>query len=392
MLKKDFVRVSAIAMTLAAITACGGKKEKIGEAFTTASSATANANKGLKNPKNKPEVVAAIQKVLDACGSKWSEKEGFDDCNEPMKEFRDANGKFEKPQQTYLTTLLEDEDPHVRWMAVAGLSGNSFETYSNKELASGIVDALEKEKEKPGSILDGHLAYLAGSTYESAGQWDRLRTIGLAPSTSTDVKSMLAGWWRGGEKAFDIVRTYGVSNDKKLQLAAAQGFALHFEKHADEACNFWSAHFDDSDAAVRKSSVGHLTGGWSGNTTRDSEGGWYITGGGGGPSRGNELACSPAQIDAALATIERRIATNALDDSNYVYGLESIAVHKKTSPKQKARAVADLKKIVETKGMTQRSFALRKLVDVDKKNKSYAAKFASDPDLKFTVESIMKAT
>jgi hypothetical protein len=384
MFNNRFAKMGAVAMTLTAVTACAGKKD-IGQAFTTSSTAS---TKGLKNPRNKPEVVLAIQKVLDACGSKWSDKEGFGECTDPMKEFRDANDKFEKPQSTYLDTL-EDDDAHVRWMAAAGLSGNSFELYSNKELAARLVDALEKEKS--GSIIDAQLAYLAGSTSESAGQWDRLRALGLAPSTSTDVKSTLAGWWRGGDKAFDVVKTFGASNDKKLGLAAAQGFALHFDKHPVEACSYWSAHFEDDDGEVRKSSVGHLTGGWSGNTTHDTEGGWFVTGGGGGPSRGNELTCSAPLIDAALSAIEKRIAQNRMDDSNYVYGLESIATQKKTSATQKARAVADLKKIVETKGMSQRSFALRKLVDVDPKNKTYAAKFASDPDLKFTVESIMKA-
>jgi hypothetical protein len=381
---KHGIRLGAVAMTLAAITACSSKKD-IGSAFTTAST---TSTKGLKNPHNKPEVVAAIQKVIDACGVKWNDKDGFDGCSDPMKDFRDANGKFDKPQVTYLD-ILEDEDPRVRWMAVAGLGGTSFEIYSSKELASRVVDAVEKEK--PGSILDAHLAYLAGSTYESAGQWDRLHTIALAPTTSMDVKSVLAGWWHGNEKAFDVVKTFGASPDKKLQLAAAQGFALHFEKHQTDACNFWSAHFDDADGDVRKSSVGHLTGGWSGNTTSDTEGSWYVTGGGGGPSRSNDLACSPAQIDAALASIEKRIASNTLDDNNYVYGLESIAIHKKTNAAEKARAVADLKKIVETKGATQRTFALRKLVDIDAKNKTFAAKFATDPDLKWTVESIMKA-
>jgi hypothetical protein len=383
MFKNGFARVGVLAMTLAALTACGKKKD-VGEAIT--SSAT-TSRKGLKNPRNKPEVVAAIQKVLDACGSKWSDKDGFGDCSEPMKEFREVNGKLDKPQSTYLD-ILEDEDPHVRWIAMAGLSGSSFEISSNKELAARVVDALEKEK--PGSTLDAQLAYLAGSTSESAGQWDRLRLLGLAPATSFDVKSMLAGWWRGGEKAFDVVKSFSASKDKKLQFAATQGFALHFDKHADEACNFWSAHFDDDDADVRKSSVGHLTGGWSGNTTHDTEGSWYVSGGGGGPSSGNEMACSAPFVDAALATIERRIAANQLDDSNYIYGLESIAKHKKTNAKQKARAIADLKKIVETKGLSQRSFALRKLVDLDPKNKPYAARFAADPDLKFTVESLMK--
>ena len=119
------------------------------------------------------------------------------------------------------------------------------------------------------------------------------------------------------------------------------------------------------------------------------QGSFFVSGGGGGPSRSNELACTTAQIDAALATIEHRISR--LDDSNYIYGLESIAIHKKTNAAQKARAVADLKKVVETKGASQRTFALRKLVDIDPKNKAYAAKQASDPDLKWTVESIMKA-
>jgi len=384
-MNNGFIKVGAIAMTLAAITGCGSKKEKeVGDAITTASS----SNKGLKNPKNKPEVVASIQKVLDACASKWSDKEGFDDCSDPMKEFRETNDKIEKAHATYLD-ILEDNDLHVRWLAAAGLSRNSFELNSNKELAARVVDLVEKEKS--GSILDAELAYLAASSYESAGQWDRLRALGLAPTTPLDVKAVLAGWWRGGEKAFDVVKALSVSNDKKLQFAATQGFALHFEKHAPEACNYWSAHFDDADDGVRKSSVGHLTGGWSGNTTRDSEGNWYITGGGGGPSRNGDSACPAAQIDAAMAIIEKRIASNTLDDSNYIYGLESFAMHKKTTPAQKARAVAALKKIVETKGASQRSFALRKLVDVDAKNKAYAAKFASDPDLKFTVESIMKA-
>jgi hypothetical protein len=371
------------ALTLAGAAGCGDKNKT---AVQETTAATTVPKKGLTNPANRPEVVAAVQKVLDACGAKWDAKNGFDDCSDPMREFRDQ--KLEKADATFLN-LMDDDDVKVRWMGVAGLSSKGWSYQGDKELAARLVDHLEKEKAP--SILDGELAYLASSTTESSGVWERLQTIALAPATPFDVKAVLAGWWRGGDRAYAVVKTLSASPDKKTQHAAAQGWALHFDKHADEACAFWSAHFDDDDKDVRHVSVGHLSGGWSGNTTHDTEGSWYVTGGGGGPSRSGDAACKEAQLYAALAIMDKRATANTIDDSNYVYALESIAMHKKTNAKEKKQAIAILRKIVETKGAAQRSFALRKLVDVNPKEKSYAAKFAKDPDLKFTVESISSA-
>lgn len=375
-------RTLALALTALAAVGCSKKESGTKETFVTAATAS---NKGLGDPKNKPEAVAAVRKVLDACAAKWDAKDGFDGCSDPMRDFRDE--KLEDADATFLS-LLDDDDPKVRWMGVTGLSSKGYEYRRDKALAARLLDHLEKEKAP--SILDAELAYLASETYESSGTWDRLRALGLSPSASLDTKAVLAGWWRGGDRAWPIVAALAASPDKKQVHAAAQGFALHFEKHANEACAFWLAHFDDDDKDVRRASVGHLTGGWSGNTTHDSEGTWYVTGGGGGPSKGGDAACSQKDIDAALAIIERRAAANTIDDSNYVYGLEAIAVHKKATAREKKSAVSLLRKIVETKGAAQRSFALRKLVDVDPKEKSYAAKFAKDPDLKWTVDSLTK--
>ncbi len=382
-------KIKLAALTLVTLAAGSGcSKKDVGQTFVTAMSASATpagSKKGLGNPKNKPEVVALVQKVLDSCKDKWDGKKGYDECSEPMKEFREKTGKLEKTESTYLD-ILEDDRIEVRYLAASGLSNGGFDLYSSKELAPRLVDMLEKEKAP--SPLDAELAYLASRTNESAGVWPRLAALALAPDTSTDVKAVLAGWWRGGESAYPAVKAYSTSPDKKLVFAAAQGWALHFDKHADEACAFWSSHFDDEDKDVRRSSVGHLTGGWSGNTTHDTEGNWYITGGGGGPSSGGDNACKEKDVDAALTAIDKRATANTIDDSNYIYGLESIAKHKKSNAKEKKEAVAILRKIVETKGASQRSFALRKLVDVDPKEKAYAAKFAKEPDLKYTVESI----
>jgi hypothetical protein len=218
-----------------------------------------------------------------------------------------------------------------------------------------------------------------------------MKEIALDKNTTKDIKSMLLAWWHGKDKAYSVVQKYSTAGDKKLLLGATQGYAIHFDDHGDDACKFWDTHMEDDDKTVRLSAVGHLTGGWSGNTTHDSEGEWYVSGGGGGPSSYDDKNwCSEKQVDDSLDVMDKRAAANTIDDSNYIYGLANLVKHKKSTAAQKKRAEDIMKKIVETKGAAERSWCLSKLVEVDPAQKAYAAKFASDPELKYTVEDIMK--
>ena len=377
------VLTAAAFVSLAAFTTGCPKK---GAAGGDGGDADGKPKVGLDAPGNDPAYVAAAKGLMESCAAKWDAKKGFEDCSDPLRAFREK--KFEGIDTTLLNTL-DDEDIKARWIGAYSLGswGSAFKT--DKALATRLFGILEKEK--PGSIVDAQLAYAAGSAYESAGLAERLKTYGLKATTPLDVKEVLAAWSRSSDEGgYEITKQLAVMPDKKAVRAAAQGYASHFTKHEDEACKFWSTHLEDDDKAVRASVVGHITGGWSGNTTHDADGDWYITGGGGGPSSGDTSWCKPADIDDALAKITKRAAANTIDESNYIYGLSNLVKQKKTTDAQKKLAVAALKKVVETKGSHERSFALRKLVDAKPDEKAYAMRFLKDDDLKLTAADVTK--
>ncbi|GAC1394791.1 MAG: hypothetical protein NVSMB47_04350 [Polyangiales bacterium] len=335
---------------------------------------------------NDKAVVKAVKKALAGCKDKWDDKKGFGDCEAPLKEFRDS--KFEKSDATFLD-LLEDESLQVRWFGDLGLGNFGYDYRSEKKLAQQLIQRT-KDETAP-SILDAHLAYLVSGINESTKTWDDIQAMALDSKTSKDVRAVLGAWWNGDEKGYAVVQKLAGSKDKALRLAGIQGYALHFDKHGEDACKAWDEHLEDEDKDVRVSAVGHLTGGWSGNSTHDSDGDWYVTGGGGGPSGfGGEAWCPAALVDDALAKTEARVGSNTVDEDNYVYGLAAIVKVKLSTPAQKKKAEALLEKIVDTKGAAQRSFALSKLVEVDPSKKGWAMKYAKDDELKWTVDNIMK--
>jgi hypothetical protein len=371
------------AAAVLSLTGCPKKKDASG-----ADGGDAGKLIGLEAPGNDPAFVAATKAAMVACAAKWDAKKGFDDCSDTLSTYREK--KFEGIDSTLLNTL-EDEDLKVRWFGAYALSHWGSAYKSDKALAGRLFGILESEK--PGSILDAQLAYAAGSSNESAGLADRLKAHGLKSTTPADVREVLAAWWSGAGGSvggYEITKSLAALPDKPSVSGAVAGYASHFTKHEEEACKYWAAHLEDDDKNVRKASVGHITGGWSGNTTHDAEGNWYITGGGGGPSSSGDAWCAPAQIDEALAAIAKRAAANTIDESNYVYGLANLVKHKKATDAQHKLAVATLKKIIETKGARERSFALRRLVDAKPDEKAYAAKFLKDDELKSTAVDVTK--
>jgi hypothetical protein len=379
---------------------CGGKKDEKTETKAETKSETKAdpkvtegkpktetkpaAGKGLDNPANNAEFVKLAKAVLTTCGDKWKLKEGFDDCNEPMKALRDA--KLEKLDATCLN-VLEAEDIKVRYLGAVCMSNFGSDYRSDKAIANRLVDALEREKAP--SPIDMHLAYLATGIYDGAGPEvvERLAKLFADPKTSSDVRLLLASWW-SKPKAYDTVKALATDADARMRLGAVQGYAVHFKGHEDEACGVWEANLDHADGEVSKQAYGHLTGGWSGNNARDTEGNWYVTGGGGGPSSMGDNWCK--NVDVALTKIEAKIKDSKIDDSVYVYALGNLAKHEKATPAQKKKAIALLEKMIATKGIGERSFAVRKLVEADKTKKASLKKYAADPDLKYTIESIMK--
>src|SRR5262249_14885816 len=192
--------------------------------------------------------------------------------------------------------LVEDDDPKVVWIGVYGLDSWGYEYRSDKKMAARVVETLTLMPDN--SISDAQLAYVSCDINEDAGVWDRMKEIALDKSTTKDIKAMPLGWWHGKKAAYDVVKKYSTAGDKVLLLGATQGYAIQFDDHGDDACKFWDGHMEDDDKPVRLSSVGHLTGGWSGNTTHDSQGDWYVSGGGGGPSSYDEKNwCGSDQID-----------------------------------------------------------------------------------------------
>jgi hypothetical protein len=378
------IRFVAGTLCLAAlISGCGNKSS--GADGAPASSATI----GMNNPGNDAAIVKSLKQLLADCGAKLDEKEGerfktLSSCDK-WSAWRDQ--KLTKVDATCLNVL---EDPDVKARA-AGLMclaifGDTFKT--DKAQAARFVSLLEKEKAP--SPLDGNWAYMATQIYSSAGAAEQLKALVMKPDTAYDVKLVVLAWW-SNDAAYDVVKSYASSPDPKIQNGVVQAYSSQFEKHTDEACAYWAAHLETADKDANRHAVGHITGGWNGNNMHDTESDWYVTGGGGGPSLTGDKRCSAAQLEMAINATEKLAKTGKLDESFYVYGMGFLVKDKKSSPAIKAHATSALKTIVETPGGTQRGSALDKLYEADPSQRAYVLKFAKDPDLKYTVDRILKA-
>jgi hypothetical protein len=376
---EDFHMRIMIRLALAATVLSAGACKKV-EASNAAATTAASAKgaTGFADPSNDPAVVAAAKPIIDTCG--WDAKKGFDGCDK-LQAWWDK--RFEKVDAT-LMNFIEDPDPKVRWLGLGGLGSWGWSYRSDKTLGTRLLAALQKEPAD--SIFDAQMTYLMINVSDT----DLLKSLhdyAMKPTTAFDVKAMLSSWW-SNDMAYDIIKSLS-TGDKNSQKEAAQGFATSYDKHRDEACKYWMDRFEDDAKEVRSVAVGHLTGGWSGNTTHDTQGDWYVSGGGGGPSSLGEKACDDKQVEQALAKIEVRVKANTVDDSNYVYGLKNLVKHGKT-PAIKKQAEAELVQIIATKGAQERSFALSQLVDADDKQIALAKKYEKDDELKSTATYLVE--
>jgi hypothetical protein len=362
------IRLGLVAMVLSGV-AC-----KKGEA----AGADGGSKTGLGDPSNNPEVVAAAKPILATCG--WDAKKAFEGC-EQMKPWQEKH--FEKIDATLLN-FIEDPDVKVRWLGVSGLGRWGYSYRSDKTQSARLLAALEKEAAD--SPLDAEMTYEMINVSD-AELMQKLKAYAMKPTTAFDVRAVLASWW-SDEQSFELVKSL-TTGDKKAQKEAVQCYALHFDKHRDEACKYWSDHLEDDDKDVRAAAVGHLTGGWGGNTTGDSQGNWYVSGGGGGPSGSGDKHCEDAQVEHALTLIAARVKANTVDESNYIYSLRNLVKYGHT-PAIKKKAETELVTLVATKGARQRSFALSQLVDADDKQLALAKKYENDDELKYTVKSLLE--
>jgi len=336
------------------------------------------AKTGLGDPSNNPEVVAVVKPILATCG--FDAKKAFDGC-EQMKPWQEK--RFEKVDATFLN-FIEDSDVKARWLGVSGLSRWGYAYRTDKTQSARLLAALEKEPAD--SILDAEMTYLMINVSDT-DLMKNLMAYAMKPTTAFDVRAVLASWW-SDEQSFALVKSL-TTGDKKAQKEAVQCYALHFDKHRDEACKYWTDHLEDDDKDVRAAAVGHLTGGWGGNTTGDSQGNWYVSGGGGGPNGSGDKFCDDAQVEHALTLIAARVKANTIDESNYIYSLKALVKHGHT-PAIKKKAESELVALVATKGARQRSFALSSLVDADDKQLALAKTYEKDDELKYTVKSILE--
>src|SRR5439155_21115864 len=154
----------------------------------------------------------------------------------------------------------------VRSAAKSGLT-KSYDWHGDKALGQKVINALKAEKAP--SPIDLSLALRVADISESAGLDDQIKAIAIDPKTSNDVKLALLAWWHG-PAAYEAVKANAASTDPAIQNAVVQGYALHFDDHAEEACAYWEQHLDN------EYGIGHITGGWNGNTTGDTESEDYI--------------------------------------------------------------------------------------------------------------------
>jgi hypothetical protein len=381
--------------------ACHSKKAPPPD--VTLSSAPLPASSAMAAPDRDPTFMRGLSAMLEACGPKWNEKFGFDSCTtgkDAWKEFREQS--FANLEATCLS-LLEDKDPKLRWVAQRCFHGWGPNWASVRKLGAkdGERFFAALVKEPLDSPIDTGLAKLAFDL-EGDVLAEKLRVYALAPTTAADVKIVLAVTTKR-DSLFELVKGLRDSSDKRLVAAAVHGYAVYFDGHEEEACTFWKSHLEDSDKAVRTGALGHLTGGYSGGCAEDAQGYDNYCSNVGGPGlnmprrlgektdQKNPKWCSAPAVNAALDAIEKRVADNEVDGYGYAQGLASIARHPKSTPAQKRRAIAALRKLVDTKGAKMRSSTVEELVESDPEGLVYLQKYASDPALKSAIDSARSA-
>jgi hypothetical protein len=353
------------------------------------------AKSGMNDPSNDPAVIAKIKTALADCGSTMDQSTGNSDkpnqkkslysCDKWSADFGDVEAPFDKAAKTFIN-LLDDPDVKVRAVGVYGLSKDSS-WEDDKDLATRVINGLKKEKAP--SPIDASWALAVREIPTSTGVDDQIKALALDPNTSGDVKLNIAAWW-SSPAGYDVVKNFASSTDPNLINAAVQGYALHFDDHTDEACAYWVAHLETASKDANEYAIGHLTGGWDGNTTGDSDSEDYITGGGGGPSSSDDKRCTADQLQKGLDLIAKEFAAGG-DYSDMTYALAFLAKDAKSPDAIKKAAVTQLKAMVEKKGYGLRSDALRALGDAgDPSLKDYINGFAKDDDLKETVDEINK--
>jgi len=349
-------------------------------------------SKGLEDPANDAKVVAAAKQLIADCGAMLdtstdnsnlpNQKKSYHSC-EKWTAFRETD--FGDLDATWVN-LTDDPDVKVRAIGVFGL-GQEHNWRSDKDLAARVVDGLRREK--PPSPIDHNWALVVADISSSAGLDETIKGVAMDPATSMDVKLALFGWWRN-PLAFDAIKAAAGTTDPAMMNAVVQGYINHFEEHTEEACAYWADHLETPNATANEYAIGHLTGGWGGNTTGDSESEDYISGGGGGPSSSETKRCSAEQLTKVLDLFAKKFAAGD-SDSSMGYALAFIVKDKLTPAPVKAKAVELLKQMVEKVGYYPRGRALTSLVETgDPEMKTYAEKFKDDEELKDTVAELMK--
>jgi hypothetical protein len=347
---------------------------------------------GIEDPSNDANVVKVVKQLLADCGAlmdqstensyKPNQKKSLYSC-EKWQAFRDA--EFKGGEATFVN-FLDDPDVKVRAIGVYGLD-KTWDWQNNKDLAARVVAGLKKEKAP--SPIDHSWALEVKDISTSVGLDDQIKAIAVDPATSNDVRLALLAWWRG-PAAYEAVKANAGATDPETINAVVQGYVNHFEEHTEEACAYWVDHLETASKDANRYALGHMTGGWGGNTTGDSESEDYISGGGGGPGSSETKRCSPEQLTKALELIDKRFAAGE-SESELTYALAFLAKDKLTPEPVKAKTVDILKRMTEQKGYWSRSTALNALVDSgDPKMKKYAQQFKKDEELKDTVAEINK--
>ncbi len=383
------------------LAACGGTppkqsptpREKTEEVATPEPEPEPAKGVGLQDPTNDPTVVEAAKRLLADCGAtldestdnsdKPNQKRSYYSCEHWAADYGDLS--FAETWAPTFVNLLDDPDVKVRAIGVDGLA-RIYEWRTDKALATRVVEALKREKAP--SPIDHNLALRVADLPGDLGLDDQIAAIAIDPKTSTDVKLAILGWWRG-EAAYAAVKANATTTDPAVINAVVQGYVLHFEEHTEEACAYWADHLETEGSEQAQSyALGHLTGGWGGNTTGDSESEDYISGGGGGPGYSETQRCAEAHLQRALDVITERVAAGRTE-GDLIYALAYLAKDKLTPAAIRTRTIKLLKKMVEQQGYWLRASALHALVDTgDPAMKKYAQKFKNDEELADTVKEI----
>ncbi len=346
---------------------------------------------GLDDPTSDPSLIAAVKKMLTTCGKRMDEiftgtkKHSLWTCGDDWKSFTTTKIPDEKTTTSTLVNLLEDPDVKVRAVAVYRLDewgGGLWRT--DHALAARMIAALKNEG--PHSPIDGSWARLVSRIRPEAGVDDDLEKLMIDPATQLDIKLNYVAWSET-EVAHRVTKAFADSGDPTLVNGAVQGYLHSFGAHKAEACSYWSSHLETPDTTVNQYAFGHLTGGWTGNTTSDSESEDSCTGGGGGPEEGS--VCSEADLQMALDVATKTFDTGGKPNAFLYYGLgRGLVKLKSTPPAIKKGAIALLQKMVETKGYPDRADALKALVENAPSYEAYAHKFAGDSELKEAVAEL----